>query len=112
MKIPEKIAIMGTEWTIRFATLDCYGITQADDRTIVLNSLFIQDFNTSYATLKHELLHAVFHMSGIAFMERFEEEAIVRVVENCYLPLLEEVDKAIVVVPVKAKKQAKKKARN
>ncbi len=40
-------------------------------------------------TLRHEMIHACFAIAGLSHLRRFEEEAIVRCLENLLFPALE-----------------------
>ena len=52
---------------------DCYGQYSHDKRTIQLaENLTEQDY---LPTLRHEMLHAAFHLSGISFLDSFQEES-------------------------------------
>jgi len=44
-------------------------------------------------TLKHEMIHACFAVAGLSHIRRFEEEAIVRCLENLLFPALEQLEK-------------------
>lgn len=40
-------------------------------------------------TLRHELMHAALSISGIAYIDRLPEEAIVRCFDNLFFPAYE-----------------------
>ena len=66
---------------------DCYGDYTHETRTIQLsNKLPAKEYLT---TLRHEMLHASFHIAGISFCESFEEEACVRCVDEIFFPAYE-----------------------
>ena len=41
-------------------------------------------------TLRHEMIHAAFAVAGISHLRRFEEEAVVRCLDNLLFPALEQ----------------------
>lgn len=66
---------------------DCYGEYSHERRTIQLDSkLQPKDY---LPTLRHEMLHASFHLAGISFLESFQEEACVRCVDEIFFPAYE-----------------------
>jgi hypothetical protein len=40
-------------------------------------------------TLRHEMIHACFAVSGLSHLKRFEEEVVVRCLDNLLFPALE-----------------------
>jgi hypothetical protein len=46
-------------------------------------------------TLRHEMLHAALDICGISHLEGYEEEAVVRCVENVFHPAWETVRKQL-----------------
>lgn len=66
---------------------DCYGEYSHERRTIKLSSkLLAKDY---LPTLRHEMLHASFHLAGISFLDTFQEEACVRCVDEIFFPAYE-----------------------
>jgi hypothetical protein len=43
-------------------------------------------------TMRHEVLHASLSMSGVAFAEKFDEESLVRAMENIFFPCWERLE--------------------
>lgn len=79
MRVWRKVDVSGVEYTITLASdkerpevLNCHGVTLPDNQEIILAS----DLSPSRfpSTLLHEILHAVYHESGISEMlkERFD----------------------------------------
>jgi len=52
-----------------------------DDGVIRLASRCLSKASTLRETLRRKMLHAALNISGLAFMERFDEEAIVRALD-------------------------------
>lgn len=63
-----------------------WGQCDIDERTITLNNKCLKDKKHHWATLVHEVTHMVFELSGVAYMDRNDEEAYVRCVENLLIP--------------------------
>jgi Zn-dependent peptidase ImmA (M78 family) len=57
-----------------------------DERKITLNTTCLAKASIMRETLRHEMLHAALHVSGVSFLERYEEETVVRAIENIYFP--------------------------
>ena len=78
---------------LRVPLEDCYGEYSHDQKTIKLsNRLLSKDY---LSTLRHEMLHASFHLAGISFLESFQEEACVRCVDEIFFPAYERLLKRI-----------------
>mgnify|MGYP003627089721 CR=1 FL=1 len=72
---------------------DCYGQYSHDKRTIQLaENLPEQDY---LPTLRHEMLHAAFHLSGISFLDSFQEESCVRCIDEIFFPAYERILKRL-----------------
>ena len=72
---------------------DCYGQYSHDKRTIQLaENLTEQDY---LPTLRHEMLHAAFHLSGISFLDSFQEESCVRCIDEIFFPAYERILKRL-----------------
>jgi hypothetical protein len=56
-----------------------------DEREIVISST-IADVDVYATTLRHEMIHAALAISGISYLKKYEEEPIVRAIENLFFP--------------------------
>lgn len=63
-----------------------YGRMIFDQRKIVINTLCLGKASLLRETLRHEILHAALHVSGISFLERYDEEALVRAMDHIFFP--------------------------
>ncbi len=72
---------------------ESYGQYVHDRRTIYLNAHLPE--KEILSTLRHEMLHASFHISGISFCENFEEEACIRCIDEVFFPAYERILKRI-----------------
>lgn len=72
---------------------DCYGQYSHERRTIQLDTkLPEQEY---LPTLRHEMLHAAFHLSGISFLDSFQEESCVRCIDEIFFPAYERILKRL-----------------
>jgi len=84
----KSIKLMGKTIKIIYKELENgdWGECDIDSQVIILNKKCLEDKKHHWWTLVHEVTHMVFELSGVAFMERNEEEAYVRCVENLVIP--------------------------
>ena len=87
MTAPKSIIMAGVRVRIQFRDLgdeDCYGLYSHRRKLITIDkNLKGKDL---YETLRHEMIHAAFAISGLAYCERYEEEAIVRCMDEIFFP--------------------------
>jgi len=94
VKSLKSVMIAGQRIKIQMTDLDsAYGQYLHDRKTIQLDTyLTDDDFIT---TLRHEMLHAAFHISGISFCESFQEEACIRCIDEVFFPAYERILKRL-----------------
>jgi len=87
-KVPNHVMIGGQKFRIIVGTLENgdFGRMYFDERKIVISSACLSKSSILRETLRHEVLHAALHISGVSFLERYEEETVVRAIENIYFP--------------------------
>lgn len=80
--------IGGQKFRIVVGTLDNgdYGRMYFDERKIVISTACLSKSSVLIDTLRHEVLHAALHISGVSFLERYEEETLVRAIETIFFP--------------------------
>lgn len=90
-EIPKSIRIGGRQVKITIVEdLEEYGNFTEDTLTIQLKKA---DAETMRVTLRHELMHAALSISGIAYIDRLPEEAIVRCFDNLFFPAYDSLTK-------------------
>ena len=90
-EIPKSIRIGGKQVKINIVEdLEEYGNFTEDTLTIQLKKA---DAETMRVTLRHELMHAALSISGIAYIDRLPEEAIVRCFDNLFFPAYDSLTK-------------------
>jgi len=79
------IFIGGLKFEIVRENIHEYGLMRFDERQIVISST-VTDTEVFMSTLRHEMMHAALQVAGISHMRRYEEEPIVRALENIFFP--------------------------
>tara|TARA_R100001443_G_scaffold116619_1_gene137611 strand:+ start:839 stop:1141 length:303 start_codon:yes stop_codon:yes gene_type:complete len=98
MTIPKVITIGGQKVKVKFEPFKDYGGYTFgqyfhDDKLIQLNTdLTDEDI---IETLRHEMMEASLLISGVGFSERYEQEAVVRCMEEIFFPAWESAFKKI-----------------
>tara|TARA_E500000081_G_scaffold131065_1_gene141120 strand:- start:460 stop:759 length:300 start_codon:yes stop_codon:yes gene_type:complete len=98
MKFPKTITIAGKRIKLvvedfKGADSDTFGEYFHDDKLIQINAGLSDE--ESLTTLRHEMMEASLFISGLAWTERFEQEAIVRCMEEIFFPAWETILKRI-----------------
>jgi len=84
--LPKSVTVGGQTVRIVVAPLEEWGTYEHDARTITLATDCLRKRSELVSTLRHEMLHAALHIAGVSFMERYDEESIVRAIEQIYEP--------------------------
>ncbi len=87
-KLPASVMIGGIRFAIVCQKIDegDYGRMIFDERRIVINTICLTKASLLRETLRHEILHAALHVSGVSFLERYDEEALVRAMDHIFFP--------------------------
>lgn len=86
MKLPKSILIGGQRIDIRTAEIENLGEYHADLKLIKINENIINDKRLCFETLRHEMMHCALNISGLSFCSSFEEESVVRCMDNIFFP--------------------------
>ena len=84
------LRVLGKRIRVRYSDIDEWGLCDNDQLTIFISLKCIDDPNQHWLTIIHEVTHMILRLTGLAFMERNEEEAYVRCIENLIIPWLYE----------------------
>ena len=84
------LRVLGRRIRVHYIEMEEWGLCDNDQFTISLSLKCIDDPNQHWLTIIHEVTHMILRMTGLAFMERNEEEAYVRCIENLIIPWLYE----------------------
>lgn len=82
----KSLRVLGRRVGVRYSDIEEWGLCDSDDIVVILSLKCIDDPRQHWLTIIHEVTHMIFRMTGIAYMERNEEEAYVRCVENLIVP--------------------------
>ena len=95
--LPKSVNIGGQRFGIVVCELDkdCYGEMRFDAKLIVLNPAALVKRSTLRETLRHEVLRASLHMAGVSFSEKYDEENVVRAIENIFFPAWQNLHKKL-----------------
>jgi len=89
MKLPTSVKIAGQRVKLKIGKLeDAYGQYEHDSRTIWISDLIKND-KLTVVTLRHEILEASLLISGVGWLEKYDQEAIVRCVDEIFWPAWE-----------------------
>jgi len=90
-KIPTHCYIGGIKFRIIVALIDGgdFGRMVFDEKKILISTLCLAKASLMRETLRHEVLHASLHVSGVSFSERYDEENIVRAMDHIFFPCWE-----------------------
>lgn len=92
MELPTCIHIGGKRIRVRVASLeDAYGQFDGEKMEIQISDQILTKPKLLISILRHEMLHAHFHITGQSFAETFDEETIVRALDNLFFPAYEKV---------------------
>lgn len=81
------LSILGIDVKIEYCDLmEDWGNCDIDEKKITLATRCLKDKRQHSLTIIHEVTHMIFEMTGLAYMERNDEEAYVRCVENLLVP--------------------------
>lgn len=93
MTLPKSIMMGGHR--IKIQVLDDfedYGQYHTDKELIQLRKMPI---DLMASTLRHEMIHAALHLGGVSYMEKYDEESIVRCLDSIFWPSWEKVEKRL-----------------
>lgn len=82
---PKTIPVAGRRVKLLFVELDeTYGQYKHDQKIIEINKAISN--SDKLITIRHELMEASLLLSGVGFSERYEQEPIVRCMEEIFFP--------------------------
>jgi len=94
MGIPKSVKIAGHRIAIKRQPLDdCFGQYRHDERVILLNTMISGE--DLIVTLRHEMIEASLLLSGVGWCENYEQEAVVRCMDEVFFPAWERTQKRL-----------------
>ena len=89
MKLPRSVRIAGQSIKIKKGKLeDAYGQYEHDSRVIWISNT-LKDDREILTTLRHEILEASLLISGVGWLEKYDQEPICRCVDEVFWPAWE-----------------------
>jgi hypothetical protein len=89
MKLPTSVKIAGQRIKIKVGKLEeAYGQYEHENRIIWISNT-LKDERSILTTLRHEMLEASLLISGVGWLEKYDQEAIVRCVDEIFWPAWE-----------------------
>jgi len=87
-KIPRSVDIGGIRFRIVICAIENgdFGRMLFDERKILISTKCLAKDSLLRETLRHEIFHAAMYVSGVAFLEKYEDETITRAIENIFFP--------------------------
>jgi hypothetical protein len=96
MKIPKSIMVGGTRVKVQVKELDdAYGQFLYDKMRIELSEDLLHDPVALRETLRHELVEASLLISGVGWSEQYEQESVVRALDNIFWPAWDRVSRVL-----------------
>lgn len=87
-KWPKTIMVAGRRVRLIICDLDdTYGQYKHDQKTIEINRAITD--SAKILTIRHELMEASLLLSGVGFADRYEQEPVVRCMEEIFFPAWE-----------------------
>lgn len=74
---------------------DCYGQYVPDSKVIEIDRQTLKDKRVLRETLRHEMIEATLFLSGIAYSETYDQEPIVRALDEIFWPAWDRVSKRL-----------------
>jgi hypothetical protein len=88
LKLPRSVPVGGSRVRISVIKhMTDWGNYLHDERRIKINIECFAIKGKVKAILRHELQHAALSISGVAFMDKFDEEAVVRCFDEIFFPM-------------------------
>jgi hypothetical protein len=91
LKLPRTIHIGGIKFAVDIRDLPHWGEMDFDNKRISISRKALQEERLAVETLRHEMTHAALHVSGVSFSESYDDETVVRAIDNILFPAWEHV---------------------
>ncbi len=96
-KYPRSVMVGGKKFSIVVAPLndDDWGQMDLDELTITLSPKCLNKASNLRETLRHEIMHAALSIAGVSYSVKYNEETIVRALENIFFPAWDKIHKKL-----------------
>ena len=82
---PKHVWIGGEKFPVVFEKMDSHGEFRYEEKQIAL-SMDCKGKELAWENLRHEMIHAALYVSGVGFMKKYQEDPIVRCMDNVFFP--------------------------
>lgn len=88
-RLPRSLEVAGQTVAIRIRDLgDTYGQFWPDEKLIEIDRTHLaENPDQAWLTLRHELMEASLFLSGVGYMEKYDQEPVVRAMEQIFFPV-------------------------
>lgn len=83
-KWPTSVEIGGRCFQVIRCDIEDFGQMRFDHSQILISDR--RSKAEQWTTLRHEMMHAALHVGGVSHCENYNEEAVVRCLENLFFP--------------------------
>lgn len=97
--VPKSITLGGQRIRILISdSLEDWGEYDHDRKTIELAARCLKSRKLFIETARHELVHAALAVSGVSYSQNYEEECIVRCLDDLFFPALDRLERLVKVI--------------
>jgi len=91
--VPKSVVLGGQRIKVRVVkNMEDWGDYNHDDKVIRINARCVDIPGELRSTLRHELVHAALNIGGVGFSKGFEEECVVRCLEQLFFPMWDKLE--------------------
>lgn len=91
MKLPRIVGIGGRKIKVSYADIPHYGEFDYDEGTIRISKELKNNPREVYETFRHELVEAALLLGGVGWQEIYDQEPVVRALDNIFWPVWEKI---------------------
>jgi hypothetical protein len=93
---PRSVEVAGQKVRVRIRDLeDAFGQFWPDERLIEIDRTHLaNDPDEAWLTFRHELMEAALFLSGVGYMETYQQEPVVRAMEQVFFPVWDRLNRA------------------
>ena len=91
MKLPRNIGIGGRKIRVCYAELAHFGEFDYDEGVIRIANAIKNNPKEVYETFRHELVEAALLLGGVGWQEIYDQEPVVRALDNIFWPAWEKI---------------------
>lgn len=85
----KSVTVGGVKVRVKFGDIPEWGLYDHYAKCITISTEATKRKADFLSTLRHEMIHASLSISGVGFLDAYDEEAIVRCIETIFFPAWE-----------------------